>query len=276
VTVAKHSHGAEVAETRSDSSLPAPPPPPPPPPPDEPLAFARITRNLRQRKSRGSSLVTGLGVVAIAVGLVLVAAALVARGSPARAVRVDVIGDSLVHQARVPLERALAEAGYEANVVGLPAQSLESVAVRESLDVAARAGDDVLVVATAANDTRANAVLDGQWPSAPSYRADIVALLQRFGDRCLVVVNARDRTHPLYLPERAVVLNGELARLEREHANLVVVDWAARSRTLPPAAFSNDQLHFGDPSEIEQPDSPSSRAYAAAIVEGVARCPGRR
>jgi hypothetical protein len=218
------------------------------------------------------------GAAVIVACLLGVGAAVVTRGRPSDAPavpHVDVVGDSLVNQARGPIKRELEAAGYQASVVGLPAQGLASESVRARLDAAAGDGGDVLVVATTANDVRANAAVDGRRPLAPTYGEDITALLKRFADRCVVVVNARDQINALYLPERAVVLNSVLGLLAREQPNLVVVDWANRSRDLPKTAFSADQLHFGDPIEAEQPGSSSANAYADAIADGVRHCRSR-
>jgi hypothetical protein len=233
---------------------------------------SRITRTW------GAGVSTVAGAAVIVACLLGVGVAVVTRGRPAEGPavpRVDVVGDSLVNQARGAIQHDLEAAGYQALVVGLPAQSLASQSVRGKLDDAARAHGDVLVLATTANDVRANAAVDGRRPAAPAYRDDITALLDRFSDRCVVVVNARDRVNPVYLPERAAVLNNELGLLAQQQPNLVVVDWASRSHDLPPSAFSADQLHFGDPIEAEQPGSASARAYADAIADGVRQCRSR-
>jgi hypothetical protein len=233
------------------------------------VAFAPGAEH-RRRPFWGAAIAGGLAVVALAGGGVLLAAALVNRGEPPSAapVRVNVIGDSLVHQAYAPLMGAFRRASYQAEVVGLPAQSLASTAVRNQIDAVARGGDDVLVLATASNDARA--LGPGQ------YRDELDDLARRFADRCLVVVNARDLAGPMYFPDRIAVINRELAAVDERHRNLVMVDWATRSRNLPPDAFSPDQLHFGDPIQDQHPNSPSARDYAAALVDGVRRCPARR
>jgi hypothetical protein len=214
--------------------------------------------------------------VAIAVSVLALAVIVItderpAPPAPARR-HIDVVGDSLVHQASAVLRSKLDEAGYDATVVGLPAQSLGSGPIRARLDEVARTAGDVLVVATTTNDAQTMVVVDGQPSSAPAYREEITDLLYRFADRCVVVVNARDRINPVYLPERAAVLNAELAQMERLHDNLVLVDWAMLSRELPIEWFSPDLLHFGGRVEDEVPDSPSARVYAGAIVGGVRRC----
>jgi hypothetical protein len=247
------------------------------------LGGAAPTGTLDARARRRESWRAGLAVVGVVVvtgAVALAAVAWLRAGQNAAPLpppirRVDVVGDSLVHQASGPLRAGLHDAGFESSVVGLPSQSLSSGGIKASLDEAAAGRDEVLVVATTTNDVRDNAVIDGARANAPAYREEITALLDRFGDRCVVIVNARDRTNPIFLPERADILNSELVRLERENDNLVVVDWAARSRDMPTDWFSSDQLHFGGKAEDEAPNSPSSQAYAAAIVDGVRRCDGR-
>lgn len=235
------------------------------------------------------TLVTAKGRVrpAAAAGLaVLVVAALVALvavlgrqtaeppAAPAPRPHVDVVGDSLVHQASAPLRAGLDEAGFAVSVVGLPGQGLSGPGVRARLDELVGVHADVLVVATTTNDVRDFAA-DADEPAASAYRVEIEALVERFSDRCVVLVNARDRTSPVYRPERVAVLNAELAALARDHPGLVVVDWAALSRDLPEDWFSPDQLHFGRAAEEETPGSPSARVYAGAIVGGVRRCHAR-
>jgi hypothetical protein len=196
--------------------------------------------------------------------------------------RVDVVGDSLVHQASPLLRAGLGDAGYDATVVGLPGQSLVGEGIRARLDEVAGtgAGGDIVVVATTTNDVRSTPTDEPRQVTAAlapaSYREQVTAVLTRFADRCVVMVNARDRTNPMYLPERASVLNAELARLQVWYPNLVVVDWAVLSRFLPDAWFSPDLLHFGRRAEDETPDSPSAKVYADAIVAGVRRCGPRR
>jgi hypothetical protein len=197
-------------------------------------------------------------------------------GASASARRIDVVGDSLIMQARRPLLERLDRAGYVSSVTGIPAQGLTAERIRARLDAAARTPADVLVVATATNDARYSTLAEGARPGSPTYRDAIAALLFRFADRCVVMVNARDRTNPLYLPERAMVINGELADLERSHSNLVVVDWAGISRELPATWFSPDLLHFAADAEAEAPDSPSAHAYADALTDGIRRCMDRR
>jgi hypothetical protein len=186
--------------------------------------------------------------------------------------RVDVVGDSLVHQAITPLRERFEDAGYTGEVEGFPGQALSSGVVRNRLDLVATRPADVLVLATAANDARTKVTAAPGAPAAAAYRTAIAELLDRFADRCVVVVNARDRTDPVYLPARAALLNSALDQLEHERSNLVVVNWAERSRNLPTEWFSSDQLHFGGQAQTEQPDSPSSRAYVDAIADGVHDC----
>jgi hypothetical protein len=230
-----------------------------------------------------------LGGVSLAVVLVVVLTALAlapggsgtdagpAPSSPAltgsSGRQVAIVGDSLVLQVRQPLHQAFSGAGWTVTVDGLPGQGLYSDQVQARLDAAAGTAAGVLVVATAINDARGPdpTPVTGAWES---YRSELEALLRRFADRCVVVVNARDRVHPLYQPEAAVVINRELAGLADRYANLVIVDWAALSRDLPREWFAPDQLHFyGWPEVPEAPESAGAGAYVAAIVSGVTRCP---
>jgi hypothetical protein len=193
------------------------------------------------------------------------------------AVTVDVVGDSLVTQAEDELAGRLAARGFAATVVHRPAQDLGSAFIQEQLGaVRARPRADVLVLATAANDAlrdddRTRAM--GPEAAARAFDELLDRALAPFADRCVVVVNAREDTAELYHPDHARLVNRRLARAPERHPGLVVVDWAVISHPLPGSWFAPDQLHFGpDPAGLAV-GSGSAREYAAAIVDGVARCP---
>jgi hypothetical protein len=217
-----------------------------------------------------------LAGVTVVIVLVVVASTASRRVDRARhRVTVDVVGDSLVTQAAVEIDAHLAGAGFAATVVHKPAQDLGSPFVVEQLaGVRARPPDDVLVLATAANDAlrhhdRALAV----GAEAGAAFAEVVdRAVEPFADRCVVMVNAREETSAVYHPDSARAVNALLLQARGRHPNLVVVDWAGISRTLPHDWFATDQLHFGPDPRVPSLSSESARAYAAAIVEGVRRC----
>jgi hypothetical protein len=212
--------------------------------------------------------------------LVLVVLCVPTAGGPTAASRsgpsVDVVGDSLVTQASADLTDRLAAAGLDAAVVHRPAQDLGSTFVQEQL-VRLRAGRpaDVLVIATAANDALRDhdrSVMFGPGMSVEWFAEQVGLAIAPFADRCVVLVNAREDTAPVYHPDSARVVNGVLDRVGQRHPNVVVVDWAGISRRLPPDWFAADQLHFGLDPTTASIGSGSAREYANAIVDGVHRC----
>jgi hypothetical protein len=194
------------------------------------------------------------------------------------AVRVDVVGDSLVRQAGTELQHRLEAAGYRFTVASMPARDLGSSFVQEQLDGLDRHEGDVLVLATAANDATRHAdraERTGPVDADRTYEQSVRGAVERFGDRCVVVVNAREDVAQIYHPDHARLVNETLRRLAAVYGNLVVVDWAEESRSVPADEFVPDQLHFGPDPAAPAPGSGSAERYADAILAGIARCPGR-
>jgi hypothetical protein len=239
----------------------------------------------------------GAGLVGALVGLALIRSASVApiesgpaeRARPpgssgtavrARAPKVDVVGDSLVTQSAAELSDRLTAAGLDATVVHRPRQDLGSLFVREQLsEVRSGPPADVLVVATAANDAlrhRDRTVAAGEAAASDAFREQLDRSLAPFADRCVVVVNAREDVSPLYHPANARMLNALLRQAWSRYPNIVVADWAARSRSVPGEAFAPDQLHFGPDPNAPSIGSGSARAYAGLIVESILECPAAR
>jgi hypothetical protein len=187
------------------------------------------------------------------------------------------VGDSLVTQAAGELAGQLAAAHLDATVVHRPRQDLGSAFVQDQLAaVRSRPPADVLVLATAANDAlrdRDRTLAAGRVAAAQAFTDLFDRSLEPFGDRCVVVVNAREDTSDIYHPAHARALNVLLQAALARHPNLVLVDWAAVSRVVPVDRFAVDQLHFGDDPNVPSLDSGSARAYSAAIVDGIRRCP---
>jgi hypothetical protein len=218
--------------------------------------------------------------LAVAAVAIAIAVTVVGRTPPAdrRPVRtVDVVGDSLVTQAASDLNERLAGAGLYATVVHRPRQDLGSAFVQDQLAaVRSRPPADVLVLATAANDALRNgdrSRADGADAAAGAFDELLDRSVAPFADRCVVVVNAREDIADIYRPDQARILNGRLRTAGDRHPNLVVVDWATASRSVPADWFASDQLHFGPDPNGPASGSGSSRAYAAAIIDGIGRCP---
>jgi hypothetical protein len=192
--------------------------------------------------------------------------------------RVDVVGDSLVRQASTELRHLLEAEGYRFTVASMPAQDLASSFVQQQLDGLDRHEGDVLVLATAANDATRYAERgerSDMVDAAGTYQEFVRRAAERFADRCVVMVNAREDVSPIYHPDDARMVNESLRSLARLHANIVVVDWAEESRQVPPAAFAPDQLHFGPDPAAPTERSGSAQRYADAITAGITRCPAR-
>src|SRR5690606_13381930 len=107
---------------------------------------------------------------------------------------------------------------------------------------------DIVVLSTANNDAIVQARMattmgqsDAQW----AYRDFLGDTAHRFGDRCVVVVNAKEDMTPYYNPAQATTLNSNLRDERTRRANLVIADWAGRSRLVPRDQFMADQFHFG-------------------------------
>jgi hypothetical protein len=223
-------------------------------------------------------------VVAVAAMLGVVATSSLTDARPRRTerrtadVRVDVVGDSLVRQAGTGLRHRLDAAGYRSTVAAMPARDLASSFVQQQLDGLDRHEGDVLVLATEANDATRHA--DRAEHAGPvdadrTFEESVRRAVERFGDRCVVIVNAREDIARIYHPDDARMVNESLRRLAPQYGNLVVVDWAEESRHVPAGEFAPDQLHFGPDPAAPTEGSGSAERYADAILAGIARCPER-
>src|SRR5690606_2220625 len=128
---------------------------------------------------------------------------------------------------------------------------------------------------TAANDAlrdRDRTLASGPLAAATAFNDLLDRSIAPFEDRCVVLVGAREETADIYHPEYARDVNELLRQARDRHANLVLVDWASRSRTVPAGEFAEDQLHFGPDPTTSTVGSGSAKAYAAAIVDGLKQC----
>jgi hypothetical protein len=224
-----------------------------------------------------------LAAVAVALVLPAATASLSAPvGPPARfpaaAPRVAVVGDSLTVQATGALIERLEASGTRPTVIARPGQALAGDFVQAALaGLAATPAEpgDVVVVATAANDALARGRAGragGADAAGAAYRRAVAEVADRFADRCVVLVNARDRVDPLFEPVHAAALDADLDAEAARRPNVVVADWAAASAPLPTAWFATDQLHFGaDPAGPAT--LPSAAAWAGVVGDAVGRCP---
>ena len=194
-------------------------------------------------------------------------------------VRVAVIGDSLIYQSVDQQAAALRAAGREPTVFGDPGRRLSDPTIRAAL--AGAAGDPAVravVVATTSNDNVANARRAdevGAGAAMAAYRAMLEEALAAFGDRCVVLVDVRDRAGELYRSAFAPTTNEHLRLVAASRPNTVVVAWSDRSRDHAEDWFVADQLHFSD-ALVGHPATDvreaGRAAYADAIAEGVSRC----
>jgi hypothetical protein len=225
-----------------------------------------------------------VGMAVVGAGLAVLAGAVAYRKAteppPSAAVvalKVDVVGDSLARQASDALQAAFLRAGYDSRIETTPGEGLGGATITAHLDDMIRPPGDVLVLATSAND--AVRLFDGAkatGPPAPGvlrYRELLDGVARQVPSRCVVVVNARDRTNAFYHPERAAALNAELQGLSPGYKNIVVVDWAQISAQLPVSWFVADQMHFGDDPSRPVAGAPGADAFAEALLAGVRRCP---
>jgi len=100
------------------------------------------------------------------------------------------------------------------------------------------------------------------------YRTRLADTVDRFGDRCVVVVSAREDLSPFYSPWMVPLVDAALAEVTAA-AGGVVVDWNAASEAHP-EWFGPDQLHF----EGSADPAVGAAAYAEAIAAGVTSCAG--
>lgn len=193
----------------------------------------------------------------------------------AEALHVDVVGDSLIRQAGPYIERRLVLAGFPNSIASEPRADLRSAFVQGRLAQAAAAPGDIVVIATANNDAIVEAQMaatigqsDAQW----AYRNFLGDTVHRFGDRCVVVVNAKEDMTPFYNPAQAAILNSNLRDERTRRANLVIADWAAWSRVVPADQFMADRFHFGPDPTSSFGTLGSADAFAGTIEGAVREC----
>lgn len=195
-------------------------------------------------------------------------------GAPeGRRPRVAVIGDSLIEQSAAEQTTALRDAGWDPTVFGDAGKALTASSIQAAIVVAASDRDlRVVVLATTSNDNaraaeRAEIVGDDE--ALGGYGATLRRALVLLGDRCVVLVDARDAANEFYRGSFAARTNGELRRIADERPGTVVVAWSERSRPHP-EWFVADQLHFVD---VTSRHLGGLDAYAQAVRDGVSRCP---
>jgi len=195
--------------------------------------------------------------------------------SATEALHVDVVGDSLIRQAGPYIERRLNLGGFPNSIASEPRADLRSPFVQGRLAQAAAAPGDIVVISTANNDAIVEAQMaatigqgDAQW----AYRNFLGDTAHRFGDRCVVAVNAKEDMTPFYNPAQAAILNSNLRDERTRRANLVIADWAARSRLVPADQFMADRFHFGPDPTTSFGTLGSADAFAATIEGAVREC----
>jgi len=162
--------------------------------------------------------------------------------------------------------------GWEPTVFGDPGRALDAPSIQSA--VAAAASDPrvgVVVLATGSNDNVVNASTADRVGDASAlavYAATLNRTLALLGDRCVVLVDVRDDSNELYRTSWAGRTNAELHRVAVTRPATVVVGWADRSRPHP-EWFGADRLHFVDATTTHENGMVN---YAAAILDGVARC----
>jgi hypothetical protein len=220
-------------------------------------------------------LLAGAAVAAIA----LVACTPLTPAPPKRSatepLHVDVVGDSLIRQAGPHIERRLVLGGFPHRIASEPRVDLRSAFVRGFLDQVAGNGGDILVISTANNDAivqRRMAATSDQNTAQWAYRNDLGDVVHRFGDRCVVVVNAKEDISPFYDPAQAATLNSNLRDERTRRANLVIADWAAWSLFVPKDQFMADQFHFGPDPYSSAGVLGSADAFAGTIEGAVRQC----
>jgi hypothetical protein len=192
---------------------------------------------------------------------------------------VAVVGDSLIAQSIDDVLAGLVQAGWGADIFGHAGQAIDAPSIQGAAEAAAADPDvDVVVLATASNDNVTNARRAdeaGADVALAEYRDRLASRVAPFGDRCVVLVDVRDQAHELFRSSFAPATNAELAQFASTRPNVVVVPWSHLSRDRHDW-FIGDGLHFSDEygDRPATEDHPQGRAaYAAAIVDGVRRCP---
>ena len=199
--------------------------------------------------------------------------ALVRTAAP-RKIRVAVIGDSLISESAAEQRDALEARGYEVEVHASRGRALSTPWIqRQVLAVAADPDVDVVVVATAANDNFANSALAaeiGDRDALEAYRQQLRATRSRLGDRCVVLVDARDAATGWFAPGFASKTNAALREVASSRPHTEVVAWSDLSRPHGREWFAWDLEHFSG--RARQARSTGAVAYAEATADGVDRC----
>ncbi|MGZ4692283.1 MAG: SGNH/GDSL hydrolase family protein [Acidimicrobiales bacterium] len=196
---------------------------------------------------------------------------------PTGPVEVKVIGDSLVSQSFQEQHDVLRARGYDVTVAASPGKPMSDPWIQE--EVAEAAADpqlDIVVLATAANDNLANAGLAmevGDRQALARYRALLRSTLARLGDRCVVLVDARDIEADYFAASYATRSNATLDQVAAARPGTEVVAWSDISRPHTTDWFVADGEHFHD--RNLEPHPAGAAAYARAIADGVDRCARR-
>lgn len=198
--------------------------------------------------------------------------------------RADVIGDSLIASTVKEQTAAISSLGYTVSVQALPGAPLASPFIQQSIQISK--GSGVVVIATATNDNYSNyleSLVSGEEAAQDLYRDRLQRATDELRGSCVVWVNARTEIGALYHPETTRATNRTLAEFVAADPRTRLVDWAAISAGHDSRDwFVADELHFNRFYEDEfglivQDDSERRQtgadAYAAAIAEGVRRCP---
>lgn len=194
---------------------------------------------------------------------------------------VQVIGSSVLAQTIAETRAALEARGHRPRIAAQPAVTVDHPWTRSRL--AEARGAPVVAIVTGNNDNLAvaqRAALVGLPAALAEYRARLVAARALVPGSCVVWVNARDATNPIYRPDTAPAVNATLAATVPGD---VVVDWAGRSRPHGGAWFVADLLHVD---ELRDPATgavivPGPRrqagadAHARAIADGADACAAR-
>lgn len=196
----------------------------------------------------------------------------------------SVIGDSLIASTTGEQIAAISALGYRTTVQALPGAPLAGRFIQESIQIAK--GSGVVVIATATNDNYSNyleSLISDEQEAQRLYRDQLRRATEQLAGSCVVWVNTRTAIGAFYHPETTGATNRTLAQFVASEPRTRLVDWAAISAPHDQTDwFIADELHFNLFHEDEfglkvQDDSDRRQAgadaYAAAIAEGVARCP---